>query len=117
MDRSRVRVRYSRMDRDELRQKLRADIHQVEADALLPHHRRSALILAAAELDLLDAAVAVGLDDTATVQTWLAEGKLSRPTLAQLATWCVDRDQRFQFVIVQPFVLAQPLPKAGRTLH
>jgi len=64
---------------------------------------------------MLEAAVAIAEDDSETVATLVEQGKLVKPSLGQLADWCVDAAQRFQFVILQPYVLAQPLPRKSDT--
>ena len=73
------------MNHDALREKLRGEMEQVEAAALLPHHRRGALIIAAEGVDLLEVAVAVATDDTPSVERHLREGSLRKPTLGDLA--------------------------------
>jgi hypothetical protein len=97
----------------QLRDKLRGEIAAVDAPALLPHHRRGALMVLAIEVDLLDVAEAIARDDAAMVKGLIDEGKLAKPSLGQLADWCVDTSLRLQFVIVQPYVLAQVLPGAN----
>jgi hypothetical protein len=97
---------------EELREKLKLDIQATSAAALLPHHRRDALFMVRADVDILDAAVAIGSDEAAAVAALIEEAKLFKPSLAQLSNWCVDLELRFQFVILQPYVLAQALDKA-----
>ncbi|MBT8495961.1 MAG: DUF2288 family protein [Deltaproteobacteria bacterium] len=96
---------------DDLRAKLRSEIQAVDAAALLPHQRRDALLVLEPSVDLLDIAVAIAKDDVAAITGLIADGRLSKPDLGELADWCVDVELRFQFVIVQPYVLAQKLPK------
>jgi hypothetical protein len=98
---------------DELRAKLRSEIQAVDAAALVPHQRRDALLVLEPSVDLLDIAVAIAEDDVAVVTGLVADGRIRKPTLAEIANWCVDQDLRFQFVIIQPYVLAQPLPKTS----
>ena len=93
------------------RDKIRSEIEKVDAAALLPHHHRGALLILDPDTDLLDTAVAIASDDANVVAALVAEGSLVKPTLSQLADWCVDLERRFQFVILQPYVLAQILPK------
>ena len=95
------------MDVEALRARLRGEMEQVEAAVLLSHHRRGALIVAAQGVDLLDVAVAVATDESATIGRLLEAGDLAKPTLGELATWCMDQTLRLRFVIVQPYVLAQ----------
>lgn len=95
------------MAEKELRESLRGKMDVVTAAQLLPHHRRDALFIVPPEFDILDAAVAIAGDDVAEVEALLALKKLYKPSLGQLADWCVDLDLRFQYVILQPYVLAQ----------
>ena len=76
---------------------------------LRAHALRQGLLLVGPGLPLLDAAVAIATDDAPRVETWLANGKLSRPTHEQLEAWDTDLDKRFEAVVVQPFALAQEL--------
>jgi hypothetical protein len=99
------------MSQQDLREKLRSEIAVADATLLLPHQRRDALLVVLPEVDLLDLAVAIGSDETKRVATLLAENKVYKPTLGQLADWCVDLELRFQYVILQPYVLAQPLAR------
>ena len=96
------------MAADELREKLRAEIASVDAAALVPHHRRGALLVLSPDEDLLGAAVAIAADDTEAVAALVKRDALTKPSLGQLADWCVDTGLRFDFVILQPYVLAKP---------
>lgn len=98
---------------DQLREKLRGEIAAVDAAALLPHYRRGGLLVVAVHLDLLDAAEAIASDDASRVSALLEAGELAKPSLAELADWCADTALRLQVVIVQPFVIAQLLPRAN----
>lgn len=101
------------MAKQEMREKLRSEIQAVDAATLLPHQRRDALLLLAAEADLLDVALAIAADDASIVGALVADGQVQRPTLGEMADFCINTELRFQFVILQPYVLAQViLPKA-----
>ena len=100
------------MSEVDLRAKLAGEVQAIDAATLLPHHRRGALVAVAAATDILDVAEAVARDDLATIERLLAEGAIFKPSIGQMADWCVDTELRFQFVIVQPYVLAQPIGKA-----
>jgi len=97
------------MAESDLRQELRGQIQHVRADVLLPHHRRGALLIVTPQVDVLEVAEAVAGDDAERVEALIKAEQVYRPTLADLATWCVDDDMRLQFVILQPYVLAQPI--------
>lgn len=77
-------------------------------DALAPHHARGALLVARPDLDLRAAAEAIAHDRRDRVEVWLAVGRLGRPADALVERWAAA-SPRFQFAIVQPFVIAQEL--------
>lgn len=98
----------------DLREKLRGEIQVVDASSLLPHQRRGALLIAQRSVDILDVAVAIASDDASRVAALVEEGSVYKPSLGQLADWCVDTELRMQFVILQPYVLAQPIEAPGK---
>lgn len=99
-----------------LREKLRGEIEVADAQSLLPHHRRDSLLILLEEVDILDVAVAIGADRSEEIEALLVEKKLYKPTLAQLSDWCVDLELRFQYVILQPYVLAQVVGSPDKRL-
>lgn len=90
-----------------LREKLKSEVMATDFATLAPHFARGALIMVDSSLDLLDVAESVACDERAQVEAWLLSRGLWRAT---------DDDAkrgltlRFQFVIVQPWVLAQVMP-------
>lgn len=93
----------------ELRARLGTEVLRTSWADLAPHHARGALLLAAGELDLLEVGVAIASDDASAVEAWLREGRLRRATDPECAAWA-EAPPAFQVLILQPFVLAQPLP-------
>jgi hypothetical protein len=98
-----------------LRAKLSGERAVSDWRSLRPHHDRQALYLVSDDLDLLDAAEAVVTDDSARVSEWLVRGQLSRPREDQVAAWTEDPDTPFEFLIVQPYVLAGEIGVPGNT--
>jgi len=98
-------------DEPSLREKLRTEILGCGWDVLAPHHTRGVVLIARPDLDLLDAAEALASDRRDRVEVWLTVGRLGRPADALVSRWD-GGPARFQFVIVQPFVLAQELLEA-----
>lgn len=92
---------------DELRARLKSEIHRVDWEPLRPHAKRGGLVLVDSDLDLLDVAVAVATDDSALVQRWMEARALRHPTGEQIEAWRNETGERFTAVIVQPYVLAQ----------
>ena len=96
-------------EESELRAQLRGQIQRTEPSELLAHQRRDALLIAQPSIDILDVAVAIAEDDTARIAAYLGSGEVYKPVLTQLTDWCVEPGFRLQFVILQPYVLAQPI--------
>lgn len=91
-----------------LRDRLRGEVLRAAWDDLAPHFARGALLIAARDLDLLDAAVAIATDDAEAVRRWLGEGHLGKPSEQQATAWA-ETPPAFQALILQPWVLAQVL--------
>ncbi len=98
-------------DSSSLREKLRSEVLPCRWSDLRQHQRRGGLLLVRPDLDLLEVGVAMATDRADRVEVWLLTGRLVRPDDA-LASTFEERDPRFQFIIVQPWVLAQELLEA-----
>lgn len=94
----------------DVRGKLRSEVMSSYWEDLAAHQARGALLMLVPSLDLLDVAEAMAADDTARVGGWLKSGQLERVSAAQAEKLEATTDLRFQFVVIQPWVLAQPLP-------
>ena len=90
-----------------LRTQLEENLDQAEWDWLEPHVKREAVIIVEKTLDLLDVGVAIASDNVSSVQHWISEQLIHKPTQQEIAEWNDNRSQRFQALIVQPFVLIQ----------
>jgi hypothetical protein len=92
-------------------QDLKAELTEMVGPAewrwLSPHADRGAVVLVDDRLDLAEVGVAIATDDVATVNRWLAEALIAKPTPMQLEEWGQTWGKRFQSLIVQPFVLVQ----------
>ena len=62
-----------------LRERLRGEVLAATWDDLAPHLDRGALLIAAADLDLVEAGCAIAGDDAEAVGTWIREGRLHKP--------------------------------------
>lgn len=90
-----------------LRERLASEIGPCLASDLMAHIQRGGVIVVAAELILLDVAVAVAEDDVVRVQGWIAAERLRHPSNEQIKAWEKSPDARFVSVIVRPYVLIQ----------
>lgn len=94
-------------DASTLRDKLKDEVMPASWPELLYQFARGGLLVVAPGRDLLDVAEAVARDDRTEVETLLASGSLRRATDDDARTFQAAPGLRFQFVIVQPWVLAQ----------
>jgi hypothetical protein len=98
----------------DLRAELQESIDISIWEWLEPHIERDALIVVAPELALADVGVALANNQTTAVQHWIAEQLISKPTPAQQQAWTTTAGLRFTTLIVQPYVLIQPIGSTNR---
>ena len=95
-----------------LRAKLRSEVLPARWPDLLYQFARGGLFLASPEVDLLEVAEAMAKDDRARVEQLLQSGALRRASDDDARLFQASPERRLQFVIVQPWVLAQVLREA-----
>ena len=93
----------------ELREKLQQNLDQAEWEWLIPHVQKDAVILVAENLDLLDVGEAIASDNISSVQHWIDEQLLIKPTVEQVGEWNLNRDKRFNALIVEPYVIIKEI--------
>jgi len=91
---------------ESLTEKLKNEIGSADWPLLKPHAERGVLLIIHPQLDMLDVAVQVAEDRTEQIRLWLDDGKITRPTSAQLKEWEMG-ETIFTCIIVHPFVLIQ----------
>lgn len=91
----------------DLRTQLLEDVDEAEWGWLIPHVQRDAVVVVAAELDLVDVGEAIASDQVSLVQNWINQQLIAKPSPEQMADWNGDRTKRFNSLIVQPYVLIQ----------
>ncbi len=96
-------------EKDEIIEKLEAELSNVEWSALQNHLERGAIIVVDRSLDLVQTAAKVARDDVEDVEEYLQKRLLAKPTQNQLDLWGMDMRKQFLFVIVQPYVLIQEI--------
>ena len=95
-------------DKDtELHDKINRETARVQWDELERHFAKGAVIYVSEELDLIDVALRIAHDDKASVQRWMAEGKVAKVTDVQAQSWQASGASLWASV-VSPFVLVQP---------
>jgi hypothetical protein len=98
------------MTSDILRAKLNLETAQLAWRELERHFARGSIIKVAPGMDLVDAALQVAENNAATVQVWLAEGRIARAELSDAEDWHA-RQPFFWTVVVAPWVLIQEAVK------
>jgi hypothetical protein len=91
----------------ELKLELAEMIGPAEWRWLSPHAERGAVVLVDNDLDLAEVGVAIATDNVSTVNHWMAEALIAKPSPSQIQTWEQMVGKQFQSLIVQPFVLIQ----------
>jgi hypothetical protein len=97
------------MSNQDLRQQLAEILDEAEWEWLIPHAQRDAIIVVAPELDLLDVGEAIANDNTSSVNHWINEALISKPSPIQLSEWNSDHNKKFSTLIIQPYVLVQEI--------
>jgi hypothetical protein len=93
----------------DLRAELAEILDEAEWDWLIPHVQRDVVVVVVQGLDLLDVGVAIATDNVSSVQFWIGEQLIAKPSPAQMQAWNADRNKKFQALIVQPYVLVQEI--------
>lgn len=89
----------------------------IEWSELMRHFARGVVINVSPQLDLIDAAVCLIEDNTATFAQWADEGKLRRASDDDARDWTA-REPAFWCVVSAPWVLVQEKTHAMRqTVH
>ncbi len=92
---------------NDLRQTLTESLDEARLDWLVPHLEKDVVIWVDAGLDLVEVGLAIATDDSTRVRRWIEEQFLIKPTPETIATW--DARQRFQALIVQPYILIRDI--------
>ncbi|BCL38827.1 DUF2288 domain-containing protein [Nostoc sp. MS1] len=93
----------------DLRAELSETIDESEWEWLIPHVKRDAVIVVSLDLDLLDVGEAIANDNIPSVQRWIDEQLISKPSDQQLGQWNNNQQKRFNTLIIQPYVLVQEI--------
>ena len=90
-----------------IREELADQIGTAPWSLLEVHAQKDRLILVDSTLTILDVAESVAENQTDAVGAWITNGQVGKPTLEQWTEFNSDQALRFQFVVVQPFIVAQ----------
>ena len=93
----------------DLREQLTEILDEAELEWLKPHIQKDVVIVVMPDLNLLDVGVAIASNDTTAVDQWVNEQLVSKPSSEVLSRWNANPSQKFQALIVQPFILVKEL--------
>jgi hypothetical protein len=92
---------------EEIKTQLSQEIADVAWESIKPHAQRDAVIVVNSGLDLIEVGMAIAEDRTMTVQHWIAEALIRKPSAIELSQWNDKPSKEFSALIIQPFVLVQ----------
>ncbi len=90
-----------------MRDQLAAAVGAVFFDDLRAHITRGVVIIVAPSLDIVDVGVAVAKDEKDRVAKWIDEKLLRKPELVEIERWSRIKDDRWDSLVVAPFVLVK----------
>lgn len=96
----------------DLKAELRESLDEAQWSWLKPHADRDVVIVVAESLDLVDVGYAIANDQVASVEQWIQDCLIYKPSIEQKAAWNGDQTKRFQALILQPYVLVKELAVA-----
>ncbi len=93
----------------DIRSQLAEILDEAELEWLKPHIQKDAVIIVDLELDILDVGVAIASDNTQSIQHWIGEQLLVKPSQEILDRWNLNPDRKFQAIIIQPYILVKEI--------
>jgi len=97
------------------RENLALSVDEAEWSWLRVHLEHGGLIVVGPTLDLVEAGFRIATDDSAAIEGWIREKKLTKPSAEQVGAWDRQDGTRFLILIVSPFVLIKEEP--GTVFH
>jgi hypothetical protein len=91
---------------DLLRAKINLETSQMPWKELQRYFAGGNVIVVSGDLDLVDVAVRISNDDTASVAQWMAENRIAKVSDALATAW-LEADAELWTVVVKPWILVQ----------
>jgi hypothetical protein len=92
---------------EDIRARLKENLDVAQWDWLIPHVKRDVLVVVNPQLDLLDVGVAIASDNVSSIQRWISEALIYKPSPEQVSDWNQNSTKKFDAIIVDPFVVVQ----------
>jgi hypothetical protein len=90
------------------RAKVNLETSQIAWKDLQRYFASGVALAVAGDLDLVEAAFQMSVDNAAQIKEWMAEGKFGKVSDEQAALW-FEADQILWAVVISPWVLVQPI--------
>jgi hypothetical protein len=94
---------------ENLREQLAELIDEAQLEWLKPHIQKDNVIIVDPGLELLDVGEAIASDNTQSIQHWIGEQLLVKPSGEILALWNNNPAQKFTALIIQPYILVKEI--------
>ena len=93
-----------------LEESFKKEVEVADWSMLKSHFERGVLVSVSQTLDLIEVAVAVAEDSVEVVKEWMRKGDLKNTTVEEAEVWAAKPHEKMaEFLIVQPYVLIQPI--------
>mgnify|MGYP006269039983 CR=1 FL=1 len=92
---------------NDLRAELTESVDEAEWNWLIPHAEREAVVVVTQNLNLVEVGEAIANDNISSVQNWIRQQMIYKPSPHQISDWNNNDSKRFKALIVQPYVLIQ----------
>lgn len=92
--------------RDLLRARLNGETSRLQWKELLRFFAAGTVIAVSDELDLVEVAVRIAIDDKPAVAQWMEQGRIGKVTDAQASAW-LEADAALWAVVVKPWIVVQ----------
>ncbi|HEX7636480.1 MAG TPA: DUF2288 domain-containing protein [Noviherbaspirillum sp.] len=89
-----------------LRVQLNGETSRLQWKELLRFFAAGTVIAVSDELDLVDVAVRIAIDDKNAVAQWMTQGRVGKVSDAQASAW-LEADAALWTVVVKPWILVQ----------
>jgi hypothetical protein len=89
-----------------LRAKLNLETSQMPWKELMRYFAAGNVIAISEDLDLIDVAARIAIDDTTAVKQWMFENRITKVSDSQATSW-VETDAALWTVVVKPWILVQ----------
>jgi hypothetical protein len=92
----------------QLKEDLKKFHHEMDFGGLVPYFAQGILRIIES-IDIFDAGVAIATDQVQTIKKWMDNDQIRELSPDEVKLWSKDKELKFEFIIVQPFVICKKL--------